>query len=102
MSTYVSASRRFVSDLLFLVFVHFSQRQEVFDQEHEVDAAQSGEALPHGVHILLPIVEMRLLRARLKLLVVMMAALRLRTHTSHRKSKTDRYAVALYTDSREG
>lgn len=92
MSTCVSASqssRRFVSDLLFLVFVHFSQCQEVFDQEHEVDAAQSGEAFPHGVQILLPpIVEMRL-RARLKLLVVVMAALRLRTHTTHKKSTTD-------------
>lgn len=40
-------------DLLFLVLVHFSERQEVFDEKHDVDAAQSRQTFPHAVQVFL-------------------------------------------------
>lgn len=67
--------------LLLLVLVHFSQRQEVFDQKHEVDSAQSRQALPHGVQVLLvllvEVMPLRGVRHRV-LVVVMVASLRLK------------------------
>lgn len=82
--------------LLLLVFVHFSQRQEVFDQKHEVDSAQRRQALPHGVQVFLVlVVEVMLLRGvrRGVLVVVMVASLRLKqTHQS--PANTERIITA--------
>lgn len=68
-------------NLLLLVFVHLSQCQEVFDQEHEVDSAQRRQALPHTVQVFL----MLLMEAtphrgvqRRLLVVVMVASLSLK------------------------
>lgn len=39
------------SHLLFLLLVHFSQSDEVFDEEHKVDPAQRRQTLPHAVQV---------------------------------------------------
>ena len=38
---------------LLAVLVHLAQRQEVFDEEHDVDAAERRQPLPHAVQVLL-------------------------------------------------
>lgn len=67
--------------LLLLILVHLSQRQEVFDQEHEVDSAQRRQALPHTVQVfLMLLVEATPRRGvqRRLLVVVMVASLSLK------------------------
>lgn len=32
-----------------LLFIHLAEREEMLDEEHEVDAGKSGEPLPHRV-----------------------------------------------------
>lgn len=75
-------------DLLFLVLVHLSQRQEVLDQKHEVDSAQSRQALPHSVQVFLVLVgvvvmPLREVHPRI-LVVVMVASLRLKSPQTER------------------
>lgn len=69
------------TDLLFLVLVHFPQRQEVFDEKHDVDSTQSRQALPHRVQVLLllimEVMSLREIHPRV-LVVVMVASLRLK------------------------
>lgn len=63
--------------LLFLVLVHFSQGQEVFDEKHEVDSTQSCQTLPHSVQVFLMGMMSLHIHPRI-LMVVIVASLRLK------------------------
>lgn len=63
--------------LLFLVLVHFSQSQEVFNEKHKVDPTQSSQTLPHSVQIFLMTMMSLHIHPRI-LMVVIMASLRLK------------------------
>ena len=41
-----------IPDLLLPVLVHLAQREEMFNQEHDVDSAESRQPLPHRVQVI--------------------------------------------------
>lgn len=89
----------FISNLLFLVFVHFSQSQEVFDQEHEVDSAQSRQAFPHAVHVLLVVMVkglgvVQVMVVVVRVMVVVVIPMRLKT----RKQNASTTLQLLHSD----
>lgn len=74
------------ANLLLLVLVHLAESQKVFNQKHEVDAAQCRQAFPYTVQVLLvlPLKAQLLHVGQLFVVVVVVASLSLQSANANK------------------